>query len=233
MKDRVRVGILDSGVDAEHRHLVFRGLQFEPGKGAVTNREKLEDQIGHGTEMTRLIAEAGPQAEIHHAQVFGARFSGAPMVVAAGLDWLRAQKVQLVCMSFGMPVERAVLRKACDRAINDEILLVAAAPAQGDAVFPASWPGVISVTGDARCRQKGQITDLQGVQADFGTWCASPEHRGGKIAGSSVAAAHFTGLAANFLCENPRAGRDALMTAFRKRVIHFGPEKRAAEVGSR
>lgn len=228
MSGPIRIGILDSGVAPAFHHLIAGGARFNQDGQALEQRDQIGDHVGHGTFVTRLIAEMAPDATLLHAQVFGARFTSAPALVAAGLDWLNDQAVEIISMSFGMPHERAVMRDACERAIAEGRLLVAAAPAQGRPVYPAGWPGVIAVTGDARCKVKGETSDLLGQQADFGTWCASPEQGGGAIAGSSVATAHFTGLIATYLAHHKNASYDDVVAAFRASATYVGPEQRLA-----
>ena len=225
----LRIGIVDSGVTAGAALPLEAGRRFLPGPdGGVETAEGLDDRLGHGTEVTRLIQAAAPTARLYHAQVFGLRFTTSPALVAAGLDWLRSQGVHLINMSFGLRAERAVLRTACAAAAEQGVLMIAAAPAQGAACFPAAYPEVLAVTGDARCAP-GEVSDLQGRQADFGTWCASPEQGGGVIAGASAATAHFTGLAAGFLLQHPEADAAAVRTEFRTAAIHAGPERRSEQ----
>jgi hypothetical protein len=75
------------------------------------------------------------------------------------------------------------------------VLLVAASPARGPAVFPAAYPGVLRVCGDARCGP-GDVSGLGGEPADFG---ACPRAVGVAVAGASAAAAHVSGIVAAWL----------------------------------
>ncbi|MDJ0896403.1 MAG: S8 family serine peptidase [Alphaproteobacteria bacterium] len=228
MSGPITVGILDSGVSDTAALPIQSGCRFVIGEGRSIERiDGVDDRIGHGTEVTRLIHAAVPDASLLHAQVFDARFMSAPMLVAAGLDWLVSQGADLINMSFGLGADRAILASACRAAAENGVLLIAAAPAQGEPCYPAAYPKVLAVTGDARCAP-GEVTDLQGRQADFGVWCSSPERGGGPIGGASAAAAHFTGLAARFLQNQPGAGRDAVLAHFRATAVHIGPERRAA-----
>ena len=83
------------------------------------------------------------------------------------------------------------------------------------------------MTGDARC-DRNQVTDLQGRQAAFGTWCASPERSGSSaVSGASRAAAHFTGLCAAWLEGLPAASPGDLQRHFQSVAVAVGPERRA------
>ena len=230
MSEPVRVGVIDSGISAGSGLPIEQGCRFElTTDGTVTHGEPIEDQLGHGTEVSRLICAAAPKAVLLQTQIFERGFETAPALVAAGLDWLVTEGVRVVNMSFGLRADRQVLSEACRRADEQGALLIASAPAQGALCYPAGYPAVIAVTGDARCAL-GEVTDLEGQQADFGTWCASPEHGGGRVAGASAAAAHFSGLAATFLAERPEARREDLLAHFRRQAVQVGPERRSGQI---
>jgi subtilisin family serine protease len=225
MSGPVRIGILDSGVRRDAGLTLAGARRFFAGPGGEIQTDPgLEDATGHGTEVTRLIREAAPQAALIHAQVFAEGFGTAPALVAGGLDWLAQQRLRIVTMSFGLAADREVLERSCAAALKAGVVLVAAAPAQGPPCYPAAYDGVIAVTGDARCAP-GEVADLEGVRADFGTWCASPERGGGAVTGASAAAAHFTGLAARFMDGDPKAGLAAVLAHFRASPAFTGAER--------
>jgi subtilisin family serine protease len=229
MNTPVRIGIIDSGLRTGAAIDTADARQFVLTEDGISSGPAGDDALGHGTEVSRLILEGAPEAALLHAQVFDTSFRTAPVLVAAGLDWLVETGARIVNMSFGLSADRTVLREACMRAIEAGAVLVAAAPAQGAPCFPAAYDGVIAVTGDARCA-KGEVSDLTGVQGDFGTWCASPEQGGGPMAGASAAAASFTGLAAAFLAQHPDADRTELHDHFCAQAVVVGPERRTADV---
>lgn len=232
MSASVRIGILDSGVRRDAGLTLAGAMRFFAGPGGQIETDPgLEDATGHGTEVTRLIAAAAPQAALIHAQVFGESLGTAPALVAAGLDWLADQSVRIVTMSFGLAADREVLERSCAAARQAGVVLIAAYPAQGPPCYPAAYGGVIAVTGDARCAP-GEVADLQGVRADFGTWCASPERGGGAVAGASAAAAHFTGLAARVLAGDAKAGPAAVLDHFRASPAFTGAERFGPEPGN-
>lgn len=229
MSESLRVGVIDSGLAEDAELPVAAACHFALGDdGAVARHPGAEDSLGHGTEVSKLICAVAPEAVLLHAQVFGGGFQTAPLLVAAALDWLADERAAVVNMSFGLAADREVLREACAAAAARGLVLIASAPARGEACYPAAYPEVIAVTGDARCAE-GEVTDLQGVQADLGTWCASPERGGGIIAGASVAAAHLTGLTAALLAAGAALDREALLTFFRAAAIAVGPERRSAD----
>ena len=215
----VRIGVIDSGVHDPLAGRVDRWRSF-------TGDSRLADTIGHGSRICELICEQSGDADLVVAKVFGNRPTTQPAIIAEAIDWLVAEQVALINMSFGLAADRPVLAEASARAGQAGIILVASAPAQGIPAYPAAYPDAIAVTGDARCG-RGEISHL-GAIAEFGTWCASPEQDPDTaISGASIAAAHFTGLAASWLVNHPGATRQEVVTHFLGEARFHGPERRA------
>ncbi|MCP4330223.1 MAG: S8 family serine peptidase [Alphaproteobacteria bacterium] len=230
----VAVGILDSGVGEEMSPLVAAGRAFVLDRsGEVASSNDIGDLLGHGAEMARIIIEQAPGCRLIVARVFHHTFTSQPQTVAAGLDWLVDHGARLVNMSFGLGEDRAVLRHSVAHALSAGTILVASAPALGSAVYPASYDDVIAVTGDARCGP-GEISDLGGDRADFGTYCGDPDQRKGRpvIAGASIGAAHFSGLAADLLDRQPDLDRQSATAHFRATAM-FGEDPRRRRPGLR
>ncbi|MEZ5932104.1 MAG: S8 family serine peptidase [Alphaproteobacteria bacterium] len=211
MSRPIRVGLLDSGVglDAEAAGRVAATRSF-------TGETPLPDRRSHGTRLAMIILHHAPEAELVDAQVFGARMTASPEQVAAALDWLTVQSVDIVNLSFGLRQDRPVLRAAVERTLGAGVRVIAALPARGGPVYPGAYPGVVGVTGDARC-VLGEISDLGGRPATFG---ASPATLEGKPGGASFATAHITGMLAKAMAETPDA-----LAQLAARAAYHGPER--------
>jgi len=217
----VRIGILDSGVDP--------GRLPVAGQASFTDEEEIAPELGeldHGTSVAGIVLSRAPHAAIVSARVFRGRRPASAAVVAAGLDWLAQQRVHAVNMSFGLVHDRDALREACRAAIEAGVLLVAAAPAAGAMTFPAGYPGVIRVTGDARLAP-GELSFFGDARADFGAAAGGPAHRphtpGG---GASLAAAHFTGELARVMAAGATGGE--AIERLRRECRYVGRERRGA-----
>ena len=91
-------------------------------------------------------------------------------------------------------------------------------------MFPSSYPGVLRITGDARCGG-GEISHLATAQADFGACVRAPEE-GTAVAGASLAVAHAAGLvAAHFLAGGAR-GEAAARAHLAAIARYHGPERK-------
>lgn len=190
------VGLVDSGLDDVHARRAVLTRRFAlDGDGRLRAGPARPDRHGHGTALAAVISAHAPGVRFANAQVFDARAAATAAGVAAALAWLRDAGVGLVNLSLGLAEDRTVLREACRDALAAGMLLVAAAPARGAPVYPAAYPGVLRVCGDARCAP-GELSWLGNAQADCGA-CVTADGappQPGSPAGASVAAAHVTGL---------------------------------------
>jgi hypothetical protein len=151
------------------------------------------------------------------AQVFDGEAVTSPGRVAAGLEWCVEQGAQVVAMCLGLRRDEPVLRAACVKAAAAGVDLIASAAPRGAAVYPAAYPAVLSVCGDARCAP-GEVSALGGVPAAFGA-C----HVWGRRRGASCAAAAVTGLVAAW---RNRGGTGDARTHLRGLASYEGRERR-------
>jgi subtilisin family serine protease len=207
----IRVGLIDTRIAPSLAGSIAAAKDFV----AVP---RAGDAFSHGTTVAKIILHHAPDARLLCAQAFGPGNRAEPAAVAAALRWLIAEHARLVNLSLGLPHDRDVLRAAVAEALAAGLILIASTPARGAPVYPAAYPGVLRVTGDARCAPD-EISALGGEPADYG---ACPRDLEGTAGGASLAAGHLTGLLARGLdaCE-----QDA--TAILGRAARFqGRERR-------
>ncbi len=199
-----RIGLIDSGVDAAHPALA--GLVIRQRGFAAP--EALADT--HGTAVGSLLAGqtstfrgAAPGARLFVADVYGGRPNGggAAQIVAA-LQWLAAERTPVVNVSLVGPPNRA-LEAAIRAMIARGHVIVAAVGNDGPSappLYPASYPGVIGVTGvDPRDRAlpeagRGQQVDFAAPGSDMAA--AAPGGAYVRVRGTSYAAPIVAGLIA-------------------------------------
>lgn len=220
MKAELLVGVVDSGHAPQQAALVQAARGFRLTPDALLEEPATADRLGHGTAVLEALALQPGAIRCCVAQVFAERWQTSPLQVAAAIHWLVGQGVVLINLSLGLRQDRPLLREACQRALDAGIVLCAASPAQGDPVWPASYPGVLRISGDARCAA-GQWSWLDSAQADFG----APVSAGG-LAGASLACANFSGLLARHLQQHPGSDRAALLEHLRCGAAFVGPERR-------
>ncbi|PMD24617.1 subtilisin-like protein [Hyaloscypha hepaticicola] len=160
---RVKIAILDTGVD--HKHLLIDGAKsgevprlieccsFVGDSDGATDNSRTQDTDGHGTHIAGLIMELAPCAEMYIAKISNDRkVYKEKNRIADAIRWAVKKNVDIISMSFGFPSGlghdpiRHELEKACSSSKN--ILLFAAASNKGKefgATFPASDPSVICI----------------------------------------------------------------------------------------
>ncbi|MBC3502081.1 peptidase S8 and S53 subtilisin kexin sedolisin [Pseudomonas sp. SWRI59] len=221
----LRMGIIDSGCSPQQASGLLGARRFWLEDGQLREGEMLPDQLGHGSAvLASLQREAGPMPVLV-AQVFSDQASTSALQVAAALLWLVEAGATLVNLSLGLQHDRPVLHQACAEALACGVLLCASSPAQGGPVYPASYPGVIRVTGDARCAP-GQWSWLGTRQAAFGGYVGA----GGR-AGASLGCAALSGRIAALLRDEPGMDRQQVHDWLRDHATFIGPERRGASRG--
>jgi hypothetical protein len=221
MVAELRVGMVDSGFAPCQANRVLAARRFQLDGDTLREGDAIPDCLGHGSTVLDVLLGVRSQVSFCVAQVFNERRQTSPLQIAAALHWLIEQRVALINLSLGLRTDRPVLREACTAAHRAGILLCASSPAQGEPVYPALYPWVIGITGDARCAQ-GQWSWLASAQADFG----APVSATNGVAGASVACAAMSGLITDFLCREPGAGLAEVMTWLRTSAAFVGPERR-------
>ncbi|MBV4491707.1 subtilisin-like serine protease QhpE [Pseudomonas oryzicola] len=214
------VGIIDSGCSPEQASALLRARRFWLEDGQLREGATLPDPLGHGGAVLDALQREAGSVPVLVAQVFSGQASTSALQVAAALLWLVEAGARLVNLSLGLQQDRPVLHQACAEAIAAGVLLCASSPAQGGPVYPASYPGVIRVTGDARCAP-GQWSWLGSRQADFGGYVGA----GGR-AGASLGCAALSGRVAALLREEPGMGRQQVRDWLRQHAAFVGPERR-------
>lgn len=152
--ENARVGIIDSGIG---QHATLSGAIEQGGfaRGAPLPG-------AHGTAIASLIAGQGPikgvlpGAPLLAADVYGNDPAGGnALAIARALGWMASRGVPVVTISLVGPAN-PLLAKTIAAAIGRGMTIVAAVGNDGPAappVYPASYPGVIAVTGvDGRNR---------------------------------------------------------------------------------
>lgn len=222
MKPELRIGVVDSGHSAAQRVQVIAGRRFSLVDDGLGESDLRDDPLGHGSAVIEAIGRRAPSALFCVAQVFDQRGVTSALQIATAIDWLVAQDVRLINLSLGLRQDRTLLRTACAAAVARGVLLCASSPAQGEGVFPANYPQVLRVTGDARCTEL-EWSWLNTAQADFAA-CVHGTYPG--QSGASLGCAALSGHIAAFLVARPDATNPQVIEWLRDHARYRGPERR-------
>jgi hypothetical protein len=140
----VPVGVIDGAPGAGQTVTALRG--FARGAPVASN---------HGSAVTSLLAAAGA-SDVRVADVYGTDPAGGnALALVRALDWLAGGGARVISISLGGP-NNAAVAKAIAAAQRRGVVVIAAVGNDGPAAppaYPASYPGVLAVTGvDARGR---------------------------------------------------------------------------------
>lgn len=166
--DPVCVGVVDSGFGPHQQ--VAGDAAFVLRDSQLLLEPSRPDRLGHGRGVIDVIQTLAPDAHIVSAQVFQDRFTTTALQVASAMEWLLDQGVRIINLSLGLRQDRPVLRQACERALEQGILLCAASPARGE---PFILRPIRRLPDDRRCplRAPGYFLPEYGV---CGLWCLCP-----------------------------------------------------------
>lgn len=122
----------------------------------------------HGSAIVSLAARAGVRT-IQVADVYGTDPAGGnALAIARGMNWLIGQGARVISISLVGP-RNPVLERAVSAARSRQVVIVAAVGNDGPAAppsYPASYPGVIAVTGVDR-RDRPLIEAGKALHLDY------------------------------------------------------------------
>lgn len=170
------VALIDGALAPGHPALEGRiVLGAEPGPPATA----------HAEAVAAAILAHAPEVRIRSIAVFGATLATDAATLARALG--AAEGADIVHCSLGLARNDPAVAAALARLSGT---VVAASPARGAPVWPASLPGVVAVQGDARCGPDAWSL-IDPSRPLYGACPRSAAHPA--VAGASIAAAHLTG----------------------------------------
>jgi hypothetical protein len=230
----VRVAVIDSEIDGAHPDLVGTVVaEFD----AIGRKDKPHS---HGTGMAgaiaahRLLQGVAPGAHILAIHAFSPDAGTAEATTAnilRGIDWAIKNGARIINMSFAGP-DDPILHVALQKARDKGVILIAAAGNGGPSsppLYPGADPSVIAVTATDE-------HDAVFADANRGSYVAlaapgvnilEPAPNGYQITtGTSVAAAHVSGVAALLLERNPKLDAAAVQNILQSTARDLGPKGR-------
>lgn len=239
----VRLAIIDSAIDTSHEE--FAGA-------AVDSFDVRDDPDGsadtHGTSVAGILAARStllgiaPEARILGIAAFSRAADGSvrgnSWTVARGLDIAHRESARIVNLSFAGPADPLVERSLAGIARRDVIAVAAmgnsgprAAP-----LYPAAYASTIAVTAiDSTDRIYAEATGGAHVAVaapGVDILTLAPGGAFGFASGTSLAAAHVSGIAALLLAADPSVDRTRLETILQDSAADLGAPGRDSVFGA-
>lgn len=218
----VKVAIMDSGIDTEHRDLRvkdgFCSLVPDCSTGIP-----YDDNNGHGTHVAGVIAALAndtgivgiaPNVDLYSIKVLNDLGTGTTGSIVRGIEWAIQQQVDIINLSITSTTDDPLIKKALQAAYDKGILLVGAAGNQGSksadtVTFPGKYDTVIAVSAVNADLTRFSSSSL-GPQVEisapgvniFSTYPSEWDFIDGKqdgytlLSGTSMATPHVTGVLA-------------------------------------
>ncbi|SFO84394.1 Subtilase family protein [Cohaesibacter marisflavi] len=209
----VHIAVVDSAIDASHPDLLGR---LTPAKDfvGVGQTSVAED---HGTAIAGIIAAdvanatgivgIAPKAQLTSLracwQAPNEQGECNSFSLARALNFALLNGYDVINLSLGGPSD-PLLEEIIKAAIQKNIVVVAAWGEKEEASFPASVPGVIAAGGPTK-------TSIPAPSVDVISTAPHNDYR--YVSGSSVAAAHISGILALLLAMHPELTTDSLANA--------------------
>lgn len=213
---RIRIGVVDTGIDYTHPDLrgrISRGIN-------LLHRGLLPvDDNGHGTHISGTIAASNqdsglvgvaPHAVIHPVKAFDQNGTAYVSDIVLGIDWCVRNRMHIINMSFGMKNRSKSLHDAVRNAHKMGIVVVASSGNEGKLSsidYPARFSQVISVGATAANKKiapfsnRGRAIDLYAPGDKIkSTWL---QHKYMELSGTSMATSHVSGVIALMLAVKP------------------------------
>ena len=241
----VLVAVIDTAIDKSHPALkaaVARSFDATKRKGKAPPHT-------HGTALAGVIAGNGafkgvaPMARILAVRAFYIdRKTGKPVtssfILLRAMDWAYASDARVFNLSFAGPSD-PLIERALELAHRNGVVHVAAAGNGGPKAppaFPAAYESVIAITAldnKDRLYKHANRGDYLTVAAP-GVDIFVPSLRKGYrySSGTSIAAAHVSGLAALLLEKNPDASASAIAQAIVSTAHDLGPAGHDVQFGA-
>jgi subtilisin family serine protease len=239
----VMVAIIDSRIDAGHPDL--RGSIADADRFNVAGRPQ-DQPDKHGTAMASAIVAHGtllgvaPRARILAIQAFATNAQSpraATPNIIAGIDWAITRGARVINMSFAGPYD-PMLQVALKKAHDKGVILVAAAGNMGPdspPQYPAADENVIAVTAidknDRLLPRANQGPHIALAAPGVDIFEATPNASYDFTTGTSVAAAHVSGVAALLIERAPEIDSATLENILFSTAKDLGPPGRDSQFG--
>lgn len=214
---RVRVCLIDSGVDTAHPGvggpITALTVTSEPDDDGMSYHQIVPDedgdQAGHGTACAGVIRAMAPDCELTSIRVLGSGLRGSGEVLLSALEWAIDHDFHLINLSLSTrrTEHKEALHDLVDRAYFAGVTIVASAHNRPVRSYPWNFTSVISV-GSHSIAESEYVEVNPEPPVEFfarGVAVEVPQPGGGRsrLSGNSFATPHVTGMCARVLGRHP------------------------------
>jgi subtilisin family serine protease len=238
---KVRVAVIDNGIDISHPEIA--GVIAD----SFDATNSTEPPARHGTAMAGVIVAharlmgIAPAARILAIRAFSASGTGdesTTLTIVRSIDWAVAHEARIINMSFAGPQDPEIARSLAAASRKGVVLVAAAGNAgpKSGPLYPAADPNVIAVTAIDSDDQlfamsnRGRHIALSAPGVDI--IGPAPGNTYQVSTGTSVAAAHVSGVVALLLELRPSLKPPAVRQILTSTAKDLGPKGRDDQFGA-
>ena len=175
----IKIGVIDTGINLSHPDFFNQDgtSRFLKGYDFVDNDTVPQDTNGHGTQVTGIIAADGqlkgiaPMAEIFSYRVSSDGESVPSDLIIKAINQAVEDKVDIINISLGVNMTHNKIDNAVNHAINQGIVVVAAAgnsgPDKSTIGSPARNPNAITVGATYNNQDSSMVSTLEVGKTQF------------------------------------------------------------------
>ncbi|HBF2787054.1 TPA: S8 family serine peptidase [Clostridioides difficile] len=152
MKNKIKVAVLDTGIDKNHdflRESIVGGISFKTKNGYIMITEDYEDKNGHGTSCSSIIKREFNNVELFIVKVLDDFGNSNIQVLEEGLKFVLNTDVKIVNLSLSVLGNKSIedLYSICERLKQKGKIIVCSVENGFESSYPAQFDNVIGVRG--------------------------------------------------------------------------------------
>lgn len=229
--NRVRVALIDTGVDVSHPVFSSSAIPQFAYVNRQWQKQAYKPVNGHGTGIASILFKNASDFELHSFALFD-KTTSVPVEAYVGLLQTllnSGEPYDIIHMSLGVRQYSKELETVCSALKDKGIILVSAFDNIGYISYPACFPSVIGVDVSPKCLKNDDFVyvrdgPLVNLKAKGGNQRVAWLNNAYIIVqGSSFAAAYVTSHIINVLCQ-VKLSSDDIMKKFKEKALFVYPE---------